>query len=143
MCSRTKLLIMFKKIINLLMGILILSFVFIFGFYWFSYKISPIFVVNYLAAQAGSAIGISATVPPNPYNTIAQQLNKKEKELQEREKEINQKEKQIKEKVVSQNKAILWGLFSMTFILFVLILMNFYLDFKRKKSNQSQNENLK
>ncbi len=128
---------MFEKSIILLAGTTILLFFLVFGFYWFSYQISPISVIKYLVAEVGSSVGIYATIPPNTYNTIAKQLTEKERKLQEKEIELEQKENLLKELSAKKNKYIFGGLFLMVFILFIMISINFYLDFKKRRQIKS------
>ncbi len=110
------------KIIRVLI-ILIVSCL-VFSFYFFSYllKTTPAVLLKYLLAQASPAVGVQIKVPENPYNTLAQQLKEKEITLQEREKILAQKEALITSTV-----------FSLIGFLFVLIILNFYFDWRHRK----------
>jgi len=108
--------------------------VFIFSFSWILYQVNPVDIIKYLGAQAGSTIGVSVSVSENPFNTLAQQLKEKEIKLQEKEKELLKKETALKkENISSQGKIILSLISGLLIILFILILINFYLDYKRRK----------
>ncbi len=108
-----------------------------------AFKVSPIYMGGYLVAQVGSAIGINVSVPPNPFNTLAEQLKNKEISLLERERELAQREKQLKENnqsgaVSANNNLIL--LLTVAGALFALILTNFYLDWRRRNNNLEINK---
>lgn len=99
-----------------------------------------IWVASRYLAQLST--GISATVPPNPINNWVQQLKEKEVKLSEKEKNLAEKEtlmeKQILEKISAQQKsdkkAVMFYLVLAGLGIFLLILLNFYLDWRRNKS---------
>ncbi len=82
-----------------------------------------------MLAGAGSAL--SASVPPNPYNTLAQQLKDKEDSLNERQAELDAREVTA----VGPSAGEIFGFLSFVFsvILFALIGLNFYMDSHRSK----------
>lgn len=86
-------------------------------------------VGKYFLAQAGSAIGVTASVPPNPFNTLAQQLKEKEDGLELKEKALNEREKAMEQ---GNMNYIVYGSLG---VLSLLVMANFYLDYKRRNSD--------
>lgn len=124
---------MIQKTIKVLIFLNLLFLFFIFFFCWSKYKASPLAVLRYLFAQIGSSVGVSLTVPENPFNTWAKQLQEKEAQLQEKEKLIN-------ELLVSsqrESKFILVAILVLMIILFFLLLLNFYFDWKSRRISQT------
>jgi len=80
--------------------------------------------------QLGSVVGMYAGVEPNEYNLLAQQLDQRNKELDAREAELAQQEVLLKESVVSDRASIVYAT-AIGFLLLVLVVLNFYLDWKR------------
>lgn len=96
---------------------------------------SPVAIGRYFIAQIGSTVGVTVSVPSNPFNTLAQQLKEKESTLFEKEKKLQEKEialdTEINKGQSSQNKIFMY-LAAMGGILLLLILLNFYFDYRRK-----------
>lgn len=103
----------------------------------FAFNVNPIAISKYLVAQVGSGIGTTASIPPNPFNTLAQQLEEKEETLLKKEGELQQKESVFQERVDkeqnSQSRTLTY-LLAGGGVLLILVLLNFYLDFRRKQS---------
>ena len=93
------------------------------------FRVNPVAIGQYLVAQVGSTLGITVSIPPNPFNMLAQQLAEKEKELGQKEATL---EAQTNEKQKSQNK-ILISIGALGSILFALIALNFYFDWRRRR----------
>lgn len=107
----------------------LVSLFFLFFFSWNFFKVNPVEVTGYFLANLGSAFGTQIVVPENPYNTLAQQLFQKEEELQEKEKVLEG----VLTRMEKENKIILnFILWSMT-ALFVLVLLNFYFDYRTRR----------
>lgn len=123
-----------RTIISIALTLSFLSAAFI--FLWVVFNAGPVATGKYLAAQVGSAIGVTVSIPPNPFSTLAQQLKEKEFVLSDKEQELQQKEAALKtqsnQEQNAQNK-ILLSLFVLGGILLSLILLNFYLDYRRKR----------
>jgi predicted PurR-regulated permease PerM len=89
-----------------------------------------------VSSLTATAISVSAGVLPNEYNALAQELSKKEAELKAREGNITAYEQALQEKASSLDEErytallIFGGLFGG--VLLMLILLNFYLDSKRR-----------
>ena len=126
---------MIKKIIKLiytlkifLLSIIIVWFLFVLG-------LNPVGITKFVGSKIGSAIGISVGVQENSYNKLALQLQEKEEELAEKEENLDRIESEIVAKNnLFQNRLLLIVVFGIT-ILFVLILLNYYFDHKRRKAN--------
>ena len=83
------------------------------------------------AGEAGANVGVSVGVLPNPYNTLAQQLQDKENDLTKREADLSKKE----EGSNKQDKTLIYALIGGG-VLLLLILLNFYFDYRRKRRKQ-------
>jgi hypothetical protein len=105
-------------------------FLFLLGYSKIILRIAPTDLVSYSLASLGSAVGVSVSVPPNPYNTIAVQLQDWQNKLIEKEKTLNQKELELRQKSVIQGEIISKLIVALLGIIFLLVLINFYLDFK-------------
>lgn len=81
----------------------------------------------------GLAVGITAGVEKNPINTLAQNLRQKDLALTERERLLVEEESRLVRNGNTQDLSFLIIGFG-TLLLF-LILLNFYLDLKRKKED--------
>jgi hypothetical protein len=81
------------------------------------------------AMLAGSGATLSADVPPNPYNTLADQLHQKEQELNDREAALNARE--TPPSVLNQGNIFGFISFILSLMLCILIALNFYLDSRR------------
>lgn len=85
-----------------------------------------------LRLMADAAVGMSASIEPNPYNTLAQQLSNKEALLNERETQITSQERAGIERASSLG---IFGFVSFCISIFLLILVgiNFYFDIRRRQ----------
>lgn len=97
----------------------------------FAYRVSD---------QLGNAVGVSLGVPSNEYNKLAQELSTYEKNLQEREGDIALREQDVavrEEEVQKETRALIYAsLFGV--ILLGLILLNFYMDWKRRRRSSAE-----
>lgn len=81
---------------------------------------------------AASSVGMSVAVSPNQYNTLALQLQEKDKQLTEKERELTAKELEIQNK---ENLQVMWQgwlILLVGSVLFFLIALNYYLDYRRR-----------
>lgn len=85
------------------------------------------FVDNAHSLAAASGVSLSAAVPSNPYNTLAQQLSDREKALEERESAMNKAETPAP----TLGEIMGFVSFALSLILCVLVGINFYLDSRR------------
>jgi len=100
------------------------------------FNVNPIAVSKYMIAQ----VGFTVSVPSNPFNTLAQQLGEKESDLIEKEKRLEQKETVLQEQAeresLDQKKTFLYLLLGGGLLL-ILIVLNFYFDYRRKTRNDA------
>lgn len=102
----------------------------------FFLDVSPV-EVGYLIGQKASLIGIQVGVLPNDQKTIALRLQQKELALAEKERQLEARQNSAgasPELVITQNK-VLATLLAAIALLFTLIVLNFYLDWRRRKSH--------
>jgi hypothetical protein len=89
--------------------------------------------------NAASVIGMGASIEPNEYNTLAQELEKRSEDLDRREAEIRAREAALGvdggSPIVSARVAYFFG--GITLLLLTLILLNFYFDWKRNRASRS------
>ena len=123
MRQKTKLLTVVLGVLIIMMGVHV------------ALRTNPKLLKNSLLGQVGVMVGVE----PNPYNSIAQQLEEKEKELTQYEEELKNREETINTETVSINQQTLYLIIGVAGILFVLLGTNFYLDWKRRKNPPSNN----
>lgn len=75
---------------------------------------------------ANASVAVTAGVDPNPYNSVAAQLQEKERMLNEREAQLANSSHSSSE----PDSLALWSLL-VSSALFVLVALNFYLDWRR------------
>ena len=110
-------------------------------FLWFGFDVKPIALGKYFLTQLSSTIGVSVSIAPNPFNTAAEQLQEKERALSVKENDLKQKEEQTVKEKSGLERFNIYLLAGGGFLL-GLILFNFYLDFRRKKLQLSQEHKL-
>jgi len=96
---------------------------------WSYFEVYPGDIAHYFLATLGSASGTRVEVPPNPYNTLAQQLIEREEELDMRERGLEGALIQIEK----ENRMMLHLILGAITALFVLLLINFYFDYQVRK----------
>lgn len=84
--------------------------------------------------MADSAVSMSASVPANPYNTLAQQLTDKQTQLDQEQASLN-----AEEAAARNSPAEYLGIASLCLSIFLLLLvgLNFYFDMRRKSPPRS------
>jgi fucose permease len=102
--------------------------------FFFGYHISSLGPKEF-AKQMGLAVGITAEVPSNQYNTLAQALKERDTAVTEREKLLAEKEATVLREQKEANAKISFLIIGIGSVLLGLILFNFYLDAKRKKDS--------
>lgn len=85
---------------------------------------------------ANAVVGISTGVAPNPYNTLAAQLDSKQQELDERESRLER----LESKAIEREQDAQWAFYSLvaSALLFLLVAANFYFDARRSRITASQ-----
>ncbi len=124
--------IMAKKLFKKIIIISILCLTFAMVFVWAVFNITPLKITQYLGTQLASVVGISTSVPSNPFSELARQLQEKEYLLENKEKQLEVKEEELLQESFLDRY---WPLFLILTggILLILILINFYFDHRRKK----------
>lgn len=84
--------------------------------------------------QVASVVGMYASVEPNEYNILTQQIKDKQEELDMREKDLAEKETLLAQQEAPEHSrtAIIYISIIGTLLL-ILILWNFVLDWRRRK----------
>jgi predicted PurR-regulated permease PerM len=124
-----------KGIVRVWHIILIFLFAFSVSAVLFNFGSSPIRLAQIYGAKIGQAMGLSMTVTENPYNKLALQLDEKEQSLTERENNLNLLQQQLLQS--NENyKIILMILTLLVFVLLFLVILNFYLDGRRKRQEE-------
>ena len=114
-----------------------LLFLFVISFVFLAFLgLNPMDISKYYGAKFGSAIGMSVSVPENPVSKIAIQLKEKEDSLNIRELELNEREASLGSRLNDDN-FIIYLMGSGILALFLLILINFYLDKRHRKKNNN------
>ena len=121
-----------KKFLFNLIFSLFLFLLFLFSYSWIFLKVNPGEIFHYFFASLGSNVGVSVSVPVNPYNKLATELREWQSQLEEREKTLNQKEADLAAKKYVQGEVILKLILATLIIIFVLLFLNFYFDFKSR-----------
>lgn len=83
-----------------------------------------------------SSIGVVASVDPNELNVITAELTRQQKDLKEREAAIVEREIQVglNQSGATSSEMSTWILSAILFILLVLIILNYVLDFLRRQT---------
>ena len=107
----------------------------VFAFALFTLFLNPLQPIFFLGGQLRAASNVSnlASVPANPINKIALQLNEKEKELSVKEQNLNERALSIERENSFWKNRLLLGILIALIAVFVLLLVNFYLDSRRAK----------
>lgn len=110
----------------------------------FFLNVNPADLESFLGARIGGAVSTTinkASVAENPFNKLALDLSKKEKELNRYEQLLLEREKEIEENSSLIDNRTLMVLGVLLTALFVLIALNFYFDHKRRKRSKQNRKN--
>ncbi len=102
--------------------------------------VSPFAVGRYLMAEIGSTIGVNVAVPPNPFNTLAEQLKSKEVALAEKEQALTRQGAALESRAQAEERGerrTLGYAAAVGGVLLALISLNFYLDYRRRKTGST------
>jgi hypothetical protein len=125
---------MIKKIIKIIHYLRVYFLAFITVAFLYFVGLQPIEVGKFVGAKLSRAVGMSVSIPANPFNRLALQLEEKEDKLNKKELELNQIEEKLKNTPPSSsNNFWLYFLAGGIIVLFILILINYYFDYKRRK----------
>jgi len=100
---------------------------------------NPVNVSQFIGGKLGRAVGMSVSIPDNPFNKLALQLKEKEDELNAREKELSAREADLNEQRANASPWLI-GLYAGIAILFFLIIINYYLDYRRRRLSAASNK---
>jgi hypothetical protein len=95
--------------------------------------VNPVKVSFFIGAHISRAVGMDVSVPENPFNKLALQLKEKEQLLNLREADLNKREASTADNRNDLYLAILGG---GVILLFLLVMINYYLDYKRRKTGR-------
>jgi len=124
---------MIKIIIKSIHSLRVLFLIIIVVGFFYVLGLNPITVSRLVGSRISSAIGFNVSVPENPVNKIAAQLKEKENRLEVQENNLLKREKEVAEAKVEQQKKIILFMSIGIGILFILVTLNYYLDFRRRK----------
>jgi hypothetical protein len=124
--------ILFKKIWH---SFIIFALAIVFSYSLFFLFLHPLNLAFFLGERLSAEVGItnSASVPLNPINQLALQLDEKEKQLSAKEQALNDQTAELAKRNSLWNNGMLLAIFSTLIILGILIVINFYFDRKREK----------
>lgn len=111
---------------------------------WFILIIGGVFILSGVAAQKNFSfekllgqVGVVVGVAPNPYNTLDAQLNQKQAELDQQQADLAAREAALASTsaptALAQSSPAIWYLAAGIFFLAFLVILNFYLDWRRSK----------
>jgi len=126
---------MIKKTVKTIHSLRIFFLAFILVSFLYHIGLGPIDMGKMIGAKFSSAVGLSVGVPKNPVSTLAMQLEEKEKRLAQKELELVQKEEDLK-KIIKEDKTVMFLMFGI-FVLFFLVVLNYYLDYRRRGKNKN------
>ena len=83
--------------------------------------------------QLGNVVGMYASIEPNEYSMLAQEIKEKQAELDNREIAIAEKESVLADDRATNDRTAVVYVTVISSLLLVLVMLNFYLDWKRRK----------
>jgi len=123
---------MLKRTVKYIHNLRILFLFFIPFCFFLVLGLNPIDLGKILKTKMGQAVGMSVGVPENRYNKLAAQLEAKEDGLDERERDIKLLEERIVNSYGDQERLVILLSIGIV-ILFILVFINYYLDYKKRK----------
>ena len=124
---------MLKKTIKFIHTLRVFLLVFIVIAFFTVLGINPVDISKFVGSKIGRAVGMSISVPENPFNKLALQLKEREIELDARERDLAGKELALNNIFGKQFNFTILALSIGIGILFILVVFNYYLDYRRKK----------
>ena len=126
---------MFHKIFKFIHDLKVFFLAIIFLSFFNILGANPLDIGRYFGAQFSQAVGMSVSIPDNPFNKLAIQLKDKEKNLNERELALINREKSLSNTDKFQNR-IIYAVGIGMIILLILIVVNFFLDYQRRRNGR-------
>jgi hypothetical protein len=123
----------FKKIFQ---NITVFCIAVVFSFCLFMMFLNPLHPVFFLGERLSAATnGVSnyASVPVNPMNKLALQLDQKQKELEDKERFLDDRALAMERDNSVWRNRLLLGVLAALVALFILVSVNFYFDSRRSK----------
>lgn len=107
----------------------------VFSYFLFFLFLHPLNLVFFLGDKLRAATGLtnSATVPANPINQLALQLDEKQQQLDQREQALNDQAAKLAGQNNFWNNGLLLAIILALVVLGVLVILNFYFDRRREK----------
>lgn len=127
---------MFRKTFKFIHYLRVYFLVFILVSFLYQLGVSPIDLGRFVGARFGSAVGMNTSVPENPINRLAMQLKEKEDRLSALEADLNEREKALNDLDLEGQNKLLMAMAAGIAILFVLLVINFYLDYRRRRKER-------
>jgi hypothetical protein len=126
---------MFPFIKKIWHGFLVFSLAILFSYFFLFLFFHPLNLVFFLGDKLSAATGItnSTSVPENPINQLAMQLDDKEKQLDAREQALNDQAAALQKQNGFWGNGLLWAILLAVGILAILVIINFYYDRRREK----------
>lgn len=124
---------MLQKIIKTIFSLRLFFLLFLTVGLFYYMGLNPVTLGKFVGAKMGSAVGVSMTVPENPMNKLALELRKKEENLNIRENQIQKREDDLNTQRMGTQMKLIIGLGIGIIVLFILIIFNFYLDYRRRR----------
>ncbi|MDD5528366.1 MAG: hypothetical protein PHO56_05385 [Patescibacteria group bacterium] len=126
---------MFSFIKKIWHSIMIFAMAVVFSYFLFFLFLHPLNLVFFLGDKLRAATGLtnSATVPANPINQLALQLDEKQQQLDQREQALNDQAAKLAGQNNFWNNGLLLAIILALVVLGVLVILNFYFDRRREK----------
>lgn len=123
---------LFKKIWHIFA---IFAIAIVFSYFLLLLFLHPLNLAFFFGEKLSLAAGVTNTtsVPVNPINKLAMQLEEKEKELAAKERALNDRSVAIEKQNSVWNNGLLLAIFAALAVLGFLIVVNFYFDRKRER----------
>jgi hypothetical protein len=129
---------MINKAIKAIHRLRILFLIIIAAGFLYTAGLNPVDVSVFLGAKLGRAVGMSTSVPENPFNKLTKELREKEEKLDTREAGIKEREEAIAEETISRQQNLIMVMAIGLVVLFLLVVLNYYLDFRRRQRNREK-----
>ena len=129
---------MLKRTIKFIHRLRIFFFLFILVSFLYYLGLNPVDVGRFVGSKIGSAVGMSISVSENPFNKLALQLKEREEGLDEREEALAVREIELNKQAQADNNPAIIFLLAGVAVLFFLIILNYYLDYRRRKKDKRQ-----
>lgn len=126
---------MFHKIFKFIHDLKVFFLAIIFLSFFNFLGANPLDIGKFFGAEFSHAVGMSVSIPENPFNKLAVQLKEKEMKLNERELMLNNRENEISSTDKLQNR-IIYAVGLGMVLLLILIVVNFFLDHKRRRDGR-------